>query len=111
MKSFLVIFAFGVLFTAVGLSQDKDKSCCSGEKTKTSMSKTCEDSNEMSLSSSGEENKLVSIQVDDKNKKIEKNTKNSDKHTSTTKSKVKTSEDGCCTTDKKKTEKVKPPKQ
>lgn len=110
MRSLLIALVFGVLFSTVNYSQDKtEKSCCS-EKSKTTMSKTCDVPDEVSISSDAKGNSLASIQGDDKNKKVEKNVKSTDKNTNKVKSKNNSSDDGCCSPDKKKTEKTSTPK-
>jgi hypothetical protein len=108
MKSLFVVLVFGVLFTAVSFAQDKtEKNCCS-TKSKT-MSKICDVPDEVSLSS-GDENNMIAANNDDKNKKVEKDVKAVDKNLKKDKSKSTNSEDGCCSTDKKKIEKTKVPK-
>lgn len=108
MKSLFVVLVFGVLFTAVSFAQDKtEKSCCS-TKSKT-MSKICDVPDEVSLSS-GDGNNMIASNNDDKTKKVEKDAKLLDKDMKKDKSKSTNSEDGCCSTDKKKTEKTKAPK-
>jgi len=110
MRSLLMVLVFGVLFSAVTYSQDKtEKSCCS-EKSKTTMSKTCDVPDEVSISSNDKNSSMASVQGDDKSKKVEKNVKSTDKNTSKVKSKNNSSDDGCCSPDKKKTEKTSTPK-
>ena len=106
MKSFLVALVLSVLFNTINYAQDK--SCCSTDKSKT-MSKICDVPEEGSISS-GDENTLIASNNDDKTKKVEKDVKAVDKNMKKDKSKSTNSEDGCCSTDKKKTEKTKVPK-
>ena len=107
MKLFLVVFIVGFLFASVGLTQDKsDKNCCSNAKSK-SVGKTCDSPDEVSKSSSDKDKLISSVQVDDKNKKFEKNVKCSDKKLKNEKSTNSSSNDGCCSPNKKKTEKLK----
>jgi hypothetical protein len=109
MKSFLVVLVLGVLFTTINYAQDKkEKGCCSTDESKT-MSKICDVPDEVS-NSSGDENNLVASNNDDKTKKVEKDVKAVDKNMKKDKSKSTNSEDGCCSTDKKKIEKTKVPK-
>ncbi len=108
MNSFLVALLFGLFVSAGVYAQDKtDKSCCSSEKSETSMSKMCDVPDEVSVSSNEKDDMMASIQGDDKNKKVEKNMKSTDKNMKKDKMKSKSSEDGCCSPDKKKSEKVK----
>ncbi len=110
MKSLLFALVFGVLFTTINYAQDKkEKGCCSSDKSKT-MSKICDVPDEVSLSPGGNTNITESVTTDDRDKKTEKNVKEKDKCLTSDKSKVKSSGDGCCSTDKKKTEKTKTPK-
>ena len=110
MRSLVIALVFGVLFTSIGFSQDKkEKGCCSSEKSKTTMSKICDVPDEVSLASD-DKDKLVASIDDDKDKKVEKNVKSLDKNTNKIKSKNNASEDGCCSPDKKKTDKSKTPK-
>ena len=107
MRSLLIALVFAVLFSAVTFSQDKtEKNCCS-EKSKTTMSKYCDVPDEVSISTNDKDNSMASIQGDDKNKKVENNVKSMDKNMKKDKSKCSSSEDGCCSPDKKKTEKTK----
>jgi hypothetical protein len=107
MKSILIALVFGVLFSGVSYSQDKtDKSCCSGEKSKT-MSKICDVPDEVSVSSNNKNELTASVQGDDKNKKVEKNAKSIDKSVKKDKSKGSSHEDDCCSPNKTKTEKSK----
>ena len=111
MRSLLIALVFGVLFATVGFSQDKnEKGCCSSEKSKTTMSKICDVPDEVSISSNEKDDLIASVQGDDKNKKVEKNVKSMDKTIKKDKSKCSTSDDGCCSPDKKKTDKSKAPK-
>ncbi len=108
MRSILVALVFGFFVSAVVYAQDKtDKNCCSTEKCKTSMSKMCDVPDEASVSSYEKDDMMASIQGDNKNKKVEKNLNSTDKNMKKDKMKSKSSEDGCCSPDKKKTEKVK----
>jgi len=110
MKNLALVLVFGFLFAAIGYSQEKsDKNCCSKEKSKTTMSKICDVPDEVSLSS-GDNDELTASLNDDKNKKVEKNLKSVEKNTKTDNSKNKSSDDGCCSPDKKKTDKTKAPK-
>lgn len=73
------------------------------------MSKICDVPDEVSLSADDSKELVASVNGD-KNKKVEKNLKSVEKNTKNNDSKSKSSDDGCCTTDKKKTEKTKAPK-
>ncbi len=109
MKSLLFALVFGVLFTTINYAQDKkEKGCCSSDKSKT-MSKICDVPDEVSISS-GDANTLIASNKDDKTKKVEKEVKSMEKNIKKDNSKSSNSEDGCCSTDKKKTEKTKTPK-
>lgn len=112
MTKFALVLLLGAFLVSFGYSQTKsDKDCCSSSgTTKTSSLKVCDDSEGVSMSALEDENSIASIQSDDKNKKIEKNTINVEKNVKIDKSKSKSSDDGCCGTDKKKVEKTKPPK-
>ena len=88
MRSLVIALVFGVLFTAIGFSQDKkEKGCCSSEKSKTTMSKICEVPDEVSLASD-DKDKLVASINDDKDKKVEKNVKSMDKNSNKIKSRI-----------------------
>jgi hypothetical protein len=109
MKSFLVALVLGVFLISVSYSQDKqDKRCCSSEKSKT-MSKICDVPDEVSISSD-DKGAMVASNSEDKTKKVEKDVNAVDKNLKKDKSKSTISQDGCCSTDKKKTEKTKAPK-
>lgn len=109
-RSLLITLVFGVLFATLGFPQDKnDKGCCSSEKSKMTMSKICDVPDEVSISSNNEDDLMASVQGDDNNKKVDKNVKSMDKNLKE-KSKKNCSENGCCSSDKKKTEKTKEPK-
>lgn len=111
MRSLLITLVFGVLFATISFSQDKtEKGCCSSEKSKTTMSKICDVPDEVSVSSNEKNELIASVQGDDKNKKVEKNVKSTDKNTNKVKSKSNSSDDGCCSPDKKKTAKTRAPK-
>jgi len=110
MKLILVVFVFGFLVSVNAYSQDKsEKSCCNNEKSKTTMGKTNDVQEEILISSTKQDNSYASVS-DDKDKKTDKNLKNTDKNIKKEKSKCNSSEDGCCSPDKKKTEKIKSPK-
>ena len=74
------------------------------------MSKICDVPNEVSISLNEKDDLIASVQGDDKNKKVEKNVKNMDKSIKKDKSKCNTSDNRCCSPDKKKTDKSKAPK-
>jgi len=108
MRTLVFALLFGVLFTITGFSQDKNgKSCCSSEKSKTTMNKNCDVPDEVSISSNDKKDLMASVQGDDKNKKVDKNVKSMDKTMTKDKSKCKSSGDGCCSTEKKMTDKTK----
>jgi len=111
MRSLLIALVFGVLFATAGFSQDKnEKGCCNSEKSKTTMSKICDVPDEVSVSSNEKNELMVSIQGDDKDNKVEQNVKSMDENNEKVKSKCNSSDDGCCSSDKKKTVKTKAPK-
>lgn len=108
MRLLLIALVFGVLFTSVSFSQDKNKKgCCNSEKSKTSMNKICDVPDEVSVSSDKNDNLIASVQGDDKNKKNDKDVKVMDKSIKKDKAKCNTSDEGCCSPDKKKTDKTK----
>ncbi len=108
MRTFFVALMFGALFTVVGYAQDKtDKSCCSSENSETTMNKIFDVPKEASLSSSEKDDLAVSVQSNDKNKKVEKKMRKVEKNMKEDNSKKNSSEDGCCTPSNKKTEKIK----
>ena len=110
MRLLIVALLFGFLVSVNAYSQDKsEKSCCSSEKSNTTMGKT-NDVQEAVVISSTKQDNLYASASDDKDKKIDKNMKNSEKNVKKEKSKCNSSEDGCCSPDKKKTEKIKSPK-
>ncbi len=105
------LFLFGILFTFNSFAQEKSKSnCCSDKLSKTTLSKICDVPDEVSLKSDDNSKLTASVEVDDKSKKVEKNVKSDDKTVKTDNTKNSSSGDGCCSTDKKKTEKTKSPK-
>lgn len=105
------LFLFGILFTINSFAQEKSKSsCCSDKLSKTTLSKICDVPDEISVISDNDAELTASVEVDDKSKKVEKNLKSDDKTVKTNKTKTSSSDEGCCTTDKKKTEKSKSPK-
>ena len=105
------LFLFGILFTLSSLAQEKSKSnCCSDKLSKNTLSKICDVPDEVSLKSDDNNKLTASAEIDDKNKKVEKNVKSDDKMIKTDKTKSSSSDDGCCSTDKKKTVKTKSPK-
>jgi hypothetical protein len=109
MKLIIVALVFGFLVSVNAYSQDKtEKSCCSNEKSKTTMGKTNDVPEEVLISSTEQGNSYASVS-DDKDKKTGKNLKNTDKNVKKEKSKCNSSGDGCCSPDKKKTEKIKSP--
>lgn len=111
MKSLFMALLFGVSISVIAYSQDKsDKSCCSSEKSKNTTSKICDVPDEVSSTSVENNNLTATIQGDEKNKKVEKNSKSTDYKLKKDNSHSKSSDDECCSTDKKKTEKTKSPK-
>ena len=111
MRTLLIAIMFGVLLTTAGISQDKnEKGCCSGEKSKTTMNKNCNVTDEVSNSSNVSEDLVASVQGDVKNKKVDKNVKRMDKNMIKDKSKYNSSGDGCCSSDQKKNNKTARPK-
>lgn len=110
MKLFAFVLAIGVVLISSASAQEKSKSCCSDTKTQTTLSKICDVPDDASIQSSTNKNLTASLENDDKNKSVEKNIKGTEKNIKTDKSKSNSSEEGCCSTDKKKTEKTKSPK-
>ena len=110
MRSSLIVFILFFLFISSGLSQVKsDKNCCGGEKSTTGLSKTSEVSNDVSLSKLNED-KLYTSNESDKDKKVDKNLKSTDKSIKEIKIKHNSSDAGCCSSDKKKSNETKSPK-
>lgn len=105
------LFLFGILFSFNCFAQEKSESnCCSDKLSKTTLSKICDVPDEVSLISDDDNKLTTSVEVDDKSKKVEKNLKSDDKKVKTDKTKSSSSDEGCCSTDKKKIEKTKSPK-
>lgn len=107
MKLFSFVFALSILLISSSFAQEKSKGCCSDVKTNATLSKICDVPDDASIQSSSNNNLTASLENDDKNKSVEKNLKSTEKNIKTDKSKNSSSEEGCCSTDKKKTEKTK----